>query len=138
MTESYTADVDAWARASDKRLNVIVRQSTQDLFSLTTRTAPAKARGGEVKPGFVPRDTGFLAASAQILINGRQTGEGEDAAEFAIVGMEAGDTAILAWSAVYSKRVHYEGGWLWIDTHAPKWPDLVSRNVERAKRQVRG
>ena len=83
-------------------------------------------------------DLGILAGSAQILINEQVTGDGEEAAEFAIVGMKAGDTATLAWGAIYSKRVHYEGGWLWIDTHAPKWPDLVSRNVERAKKQVRG
>lgn len=120
-----------------KRANVIVQQSTNDVFTEASKTAPGTNRGGSVQPGFVPRDIGFLAVSAVFELNGSRAGKGENAFEMGIAGMEAGDTAVLKWPADYASAVHYRG-WLWVDTAASQWPEIVARNVRKAKIQVAG
>lgn len=136
--KQFTAEIDAWVLKTKKRAKVIVQQSAHDVFQMASRIKPGMNRGGDVMPGFLPRDTGFLAGSAKFEINDSPTAEGENI-DFAmsIVGMEAGDTAVLAWTAVYARAQHYKG-WLWVDTAASQWQQIVADNVARAKAQVRG
>ncbi len=136
VTEYTFATLDQWAAKSERVANAIVRQSAQDLFSQASRVAPGVVRGGSVLPGFVPRDSGFLAASAQFELNGAKKGDGENAYELGIVGMQAGDTAVLVWTAVYARRLHYDG-WLWVDTAAADWQNIVRKVVLRARTQVK-
>ena len=135
---SYEAQIADWIRKQERMLDAIVQQSAADVFELASRVKAGVTRGGTVTPGYVPRDTGFLAASAVFDLNGSQVAGGEAAATFGVTGMKAGDTAVLAWTAVYARKLHYENGWLWVDNAASQWQDIVARNVARAERAVGG
>src|SRR5690554_4400942 len=135
---TYTwANLDAWATKTQKRLDVVVKQSTNDVIALASRTAPAKARGGSVQPGYVPRDLGFLAASLQSSLNGSTSMTGEESYVMAVAGMKAGDVAEFGWTAIYARKLHY-AGWLWVDHAANQWQAIVADVVKRAIAQVGG
>ena len=139
MTETFTAEVDAWVRKTEQRMKFVTRESTKRLIQRASRTAPGKMRGGEVKVGFVPRDTGFLAASLMSTLFGSTilTRIGEDSYSFVVAGMEAGDVATFIWTAAYARRVHYEGGWLWVDDAAANWQPTVRQVSIEARARVR-
>ncbi len=129
------AQLPDWSLKTQKRLDVVVKQSTHDVIALASQTAPAKARGGSVQPGFVPRDSGFLAASLQSSLNGSTALTGEGSYVMAVAGMKAGDVAEFGWTAVYARAVHYRG-WLWVDHAANQWQAIVADVVKRAMAQV--
>lgn len=129
----YTAkNIGSWVTKSKKRMDVVAKQATNDLIVMASRTAPSTARGGDVKPGFVPRDTGFLAASLVSSLNGSTALSGEGSYRFVVAGMEGGDTALFGWTAEYARVQHYKG-WLWVATAANEWPRIVRDAVARAK-----
>ena len=132
MAKSYSAQVDEFLLKSRRRMEYIARQSTNDVFVMASRTATAEGRGGAIKEGYVPRDTGFLAASAALDINGSTVGQGENVADLVITAMSLGDTAVMRWTAVYASIVHARG-WLWVDVAAASWQSIVRRNAERAR-----
>ena len=135
MTKSFTAQMDDWVKKTKLRQDLVIRQSTDDVFGLASRTATAMARGGSVKEGFVPRDTGALAASAMTTLQGSTilTGAGADSYVMVVAQMKGGDTATMVWTAPYARRQHYETGWLWVDYAARQWPAIVRANAARAR-----
>lgn len=142
---SFAAQVDDWISQTRKRKDVVVRQSTNDVIVMASRTAAGVTRGGTVKKGFVPRDTGALAASLVSSLHGGSMQGGEDSHKFVIAGMRAGDTATFGWTAPYARALHYGyttstgkqvGGWLWIDVAAAEWPSIVARNIAKAKARI--
>lgn len=132
MARYSAANIDAWTRASKKRMDVVAKQATNDLVVLASRTAPSTVRGGSIRPGYVPRDTGFLAGSLVSSLNGSTALKGEDQWRLVVVGMEAGDTALFGWTAEYARVQHYKG-WLWVDVAANQWRRLVREAVAKAK-----
>jgi hypothetical protein len=130
---TYRADqIGSWVTKTKKRMDAVTKQATNDLMVLASRTAPGTIRGGSVKPGFVPRDTGFLAASLVSSLNGSTALSGEGSYRLVVAGMEAGDTAFFGWTAEYARVQHYKG-WLWVATAANEWPRIVRDAVARAK-----
>lgn len=135
---TFTAQVDAWVLQTTKRMNAVARQSTNDLIKRASRVASGKTRGGSLKVGYVPRDIGTLAGSLLSTLSGSTilTQRGENSYQAVISNMEGGDTATFAWTAPYARRLHYEGGWMWVDEAAEHWESIVAANVARAKARV--
>jgi hypothetical protein len=131
MTVYTFANLGAFAQKTRERMDAVVKQSANDVFAMASRTAPGVTRGGTVVPGFVPRDTGFLAASAVASLNGSSALTGENAYVFAVAQMKAGDTAEMGWTAAYARVAHYRG-WLFVETAANAWPQIVAAAVARA------
>lgn len=131
-TKKFSSAVDDWVRRVDGGLDALVKQSANDMFEKASRIKPAQARGGTITPGYVPRDFGFLAGSAQFSINNAVLGSGEAAYEMSIALMKAGDVAELVWTAAYARKVHY-AGWMWVDVAANDWSAIVANNVQRLK-----
>lgn len=137
MTEYTFAELDQWVRKTQRRMDIVVKQSAHDAFRMASRTATGVTRGGSVQPGFVPRDTGFLAAGAVSSLNGSTSLSGADAYVLTTGGMKAGDEVMMGWTAEYARKVHYDG-WMWVDVTANAWPKIVERAIQRAKLQVGG
>lgn len=132
MARYSAANVDAWTRASQKRMDVVAKQATNDLMLLASKTSPGTSRGGTVKPGFVPKADGFLAGSLVSSLNGSTAIEGEGSWRFVIPGMKGGDVALFGWTAKYARVQHYKG-WLWVDIASNQWRRIVKEAVAKAK-----
>lgn len=142
MSKTFTADIDRWVAASRRRMRAVLRQSANDVMAQASQTAAGVTRGGSVRKGFVPVDTGFLANSLVSSLYGSSamTTQGD----YALVAgsMVPGDIATFRWTAEYARAQHYGyrtstgkfvGGWLWVDQAAQKWPGIVARNAARAR-----
>lgn len=147
MTKTFNAQIDAWVRKSEKRLDVVVRGATQDVISRASRTARGVTRGGSVKRGYVPRDIGTLAASLISTLHG-STAMTQGNGEYALVvaSMQAGDKATFVWTAPHARPMHYGyttsrgnfvGGWMWVDEAAGNWQRIVGENVLKARARVK-
>lgn len=138
MARFTFANLDQWARQTKKRLDAVVSQSTNDVILQASRTAAGKTRGGNVQRGFVPRDTGALAASLQSRLQGSSSISQVGGDYSLVVGsMEAGDVASFVWTAPYARVMHYgkagRSGWFWVDEAANNWQQIVSGNVQKAR-----
>lgn len=130
----FTAQVDAWVRKTEARLNAVVKGSAQDLI--------ADAQQPVAKGGRMPVDTGFLRNSLQSSLLGSTTLSGADSYVAVVAGMEAGDVAEFGWRAEYAQHVEYGArgrpGRLFAGGAARKWPQIVAANVAKAKATVNG
>lgn len=136
MTVYSFAEIDEWINKVEKRKTVVAQQATNDLFQRATRTSAGITRGGRVKAGYIPRDTGFLAASSVTSLNGTTSLSGENAHVFVIGNMKAGDQARIGWTAPYARKLHY-AGWLWVDDAAQHWQSIVTTAARKARAAVR-
>mgnify|MGYP000099898500 CR=1 FL=1 len=136
MADTFLLDIDRWVTKSEKRLDVVAQQFSHDLFRAASKVKPGKQRGGSVTPGFIPRDTGFLAGSAVFDLNGTESGQGENAYVIGLGSMVAGDTATLAWTAAYARAQHYKG-WLWVENAKLQSQQILDDVIRRAKARVR-
>ncbi len=91
MAESFTAQVNAWTKATEARMSVVFKQSAQDVFALAQKPVAA---GGNM-----PIDTGFLRGSLQTGLNGSEGVSGPDAYVLAIAEANLGDTILGGWTA---------------------------------------
>mgnify|MGYP000380307416 CR=1 FL=1 len=138
MTKYTFANLDAWAAKCEKRMDAIVKQSTSNVIDLASKTATGLTRGGVNQRGYVPRDTGALAASLVSTLSG-STAITQGAGDYSLVvgNMEAGDVATFAWTAPYARRMHYgdsgRQGWFWVTEATAQWDAIVSGNVQKAK-----
>ena len=146
MVKYSWADIGKWADKSDKRLLVIVRQSTNDLLK-GIKIAPGINRGGSRQRGVIPRDLGALAGSLQSSLSGTTSLSGPvgQTSWVGVIGsMQVGDKARFAWGglvAPYAAAVHFGSngvkGTFWIDVAKGKWPGYVRGAIVKAKAAVR-
>lgn len=136
MTNYSWADLGEWARKVEKRKMLIVRQATEDVFALASRRATGVTRGGSIKEGHVPVDTGFLSNTAVSRLQGSTMLTGPSVYTLVAAGMSPGDVAEMGWTAEYARAVHYRG-WLWVDNAAVKWPSIVREAIRRARQRYR-
>jgi hypothetical protein len=125
---SFTAQIDAWTRKSEARVEAVFKQSAQEVFSVAQRPVAA---GGNM-----PVDTGTLRSS---LLTGRDGGaifEGADSYVLAIAGVPLGGRVLGVWTANYASAVHFGArgrrGRMWVDLAAQQWQDIVTRNAREA------
>jgi len=142
----YTfAQLGRWAAKTQRRMDVVVKQATNDLLS-GIEIGPSIARTGSRQKGTIPRDLGALASSLQSTLYGSTSlspPQGEDSYILVAGAMKAGDVARFAWgggAAPYARAVHYGAngvpGTFWIDVAAGKWPEYVRGAVAKAKARV--
>lgn len=138
MTTYTFAQLGEWARKCERRQDAIVKQSTNDVIKQASRTATGVTRGGSLQRGYVPRDTGVLAASLVSSLHG-STSITQGGGDFAMVigSMEAGDVATFEWTADYARAMHYgtrgRQGWHWVTEAANNWQGIVAANAARAQ-----
>lgn len=138
MANYTVATLTQWSRKSQRRLDAIVAQSTNDTIVRATRIVPGKSRGGELQRGFVPRDTGVLAASlVSTLYGGTAITQPGGAFNLVVGAMKAGDVATFTWTASYARPVHYgtrgNAGWHWVTEAVVQWRPTVAAVTARAK-----
>lgn len=145
MTKYTFSNLDKWADKNERRMDYVVRQSTNDLLR-GIDIAPGINRGGSRKKGVIPRDLGGLAGSLQSSLIGSTSLSGpvgENSYVGVIGSMKAGDKARFAWGgavAPYALDVHYGAngvmGTFWIAVAAGKWKSYVRGAVAKGKAVV--
>ena len=130
MAGSFTASVSAWVQKSEKRMEVVVKESAQRV-------------GIEVK-GRTRVDTGFLRASflastsampmidrnARPAPGGAYTDNSSDIA-LVIAGASLGQTIYMGFTASYAGVREYRDGM--VKLSAQQWPSIVNQVVAEAK-----
>lgn len=126
---TFTAQIKAFADKSKEKVEAVIKQSAQEVFS--TAQTP-KAMGGRM-----PVDTGTLRGSLMSDINGSRVGVGPDSYVLAIAGMEAGDVIFAGWggpAAGYARHQEYGTsrmpGNFFMLSAAQQWQAIVARNAE--------
>lgn len=123
---TFQAQIKAFADRSREKLEAVVKQSAQEVFSIAQTP---KAQGGRM-----PVDTGFLRNSLIATLNGSAVGGGADAYTLAIAGAELGDTIFAGWTANYARFMEYgtskATGNFYMLNAAQQWQAIVARNAE--------
>lgn len=147
MARMSFAQMGAWAEKQVRVMDVIVKQSTNDVIVQASRTATGATRGGSLQRGYVPKDDGILAASLVSSLHG-STAITQGDGEFALVvgSMEHGDRAEFRWTAPYARRMHYgfqgtdslgrsfnQQGWHWVTEAQNDWQSIVAANTAKAR-----
>lgn len=143
MTTYSFSNLDAWARATQERMNAVVRGSTQEVARI--------AQTPRAKGGRLPVDTGFLRNSFQSSLNGSTSLTGGDSYVMVAASMEAGDVAEFGWTAVYARRINYgftgqdskgrtynQQGAHFLEGAAAEWQNIVRGEVAKAMAAVGG
>lgn len=125
----FTAQMQAFADRAKEKLELVVKQSAQDVGDLAQRPV---AKGGNM-----PVDTGFLRNSLVSGLNGTTSLSGPDSYVLAIAGAELGDSIFFGWTANYARYVEYgtqgRAGRFFMLNAAQQWQAIVSRNAEKAR-----
>jgi hypothetical protein len=123
---SFTAQIKAFADKSREKIETVVKQSAQEVFSIAQTP---KAQGGRM-----PVDTGFLRNSLIAELNGGTVGGGADAYVLAVAGADLGDTIFAGWTAQYARFMEYgtskAAGNFYMLNAAQQWQAIVARNAE--------
>lgn len=133
---SFSATVGEWATKVDGAIEVVFKESCQELVAQLN--------------ALVPRDTGFLAASLRAsttampvlsLANPGGTFTA-DAGEIILVinGADLGDTIYLGYTANYGAFVHYGAngrpGRPWVDMVSQRWASIVAAKSAEVKSRL--
>lgn len=133
---TFAATVGDWARKVEGALEVIFKESVQELVSQLN--------------ALVPVDTGFLRASlmasttAMPVLSLDNLGSAHSAdvgtIELVIVGADLGDTIYLGYTAKYGAHVHYGAngrpGRPWVDLVAQRWASIVAAKSAEVKSRL--
>ena len=124
MVGTFAAQVGAWATKVDGAIEVIFRESCQELVATLNSLAPV--------------DTGFLRSSlvasttAMPMIRAADGQVPGDLGEIVLViaGLEPGEVLYLGYTASYGPYVAYGAngrpGRPWVDMTAQRWPQIVA------------
>jgi hypothetical protein len=123
---TFTAQIKAFANRATEKMEAVVKQSAQEVFSIAQTP---KAQGGRM-----PVDTGFLRNSMIAELNGGRVGGGADAYVMAVAGADLGDTIFAGWTANYARFMEYgtsrTRGNFYMLNAAQQWQAIVARNAE--------
>lgn len=137
-SRTFTAQVAAFADLTRKKMELVVKQSAQDVFEAAQTP---KASGGRM-----PVDSGFLRNSMVAGLNGSTAMTGADAYVMAIAGMDLGDSVFGGWTAKYALRMEYgftgtdalgrtynQQGNFFALSAAQQWQAIVAQNAAKAR-----
>jgi hypothetical protein len=131
---SFYAQVDAWTRKSERRMEAVFKESTQRLI--------AEAQTPRGAGGKLPVDTGFLRATGQASLVGPPIGpsrqvEGAPSNDYAVVilGATIGSTIYFGWTAEYA--IYMEARYGFARSAVQNWPLIVARVITEAKARIR-
>lgn len=133
---SFAAAVGGWAHAVEGALEVIFKESVQELVTQLNV--------------LVPIDTGFLRASlrastASMPVLSLDNPGGSHSIdvgqiELVIMGADIGDTIYLGYTAKYGAHVHYgangRSGRPWVDMVAQRWASIVAAKSAEVKSRL--
>lgn len=132
MTDNrkFLADVQAFADKTTEQMLRVAKQSLQDTIHIAQTPV---AQGGEM-----PVSTGFLRNSLITTVGGQSSAENADSYILGLANLELGTPFNVAWVAEYAIARHYavgvgQGGGLWRDKAAQKWPQIVAENAKRVQ-----
>lgn len=122
---TFTAQIKAFADRTQEKIEAVVKQSAQEVFSIAQTP---KAQGGRM-----PVDTGFLRNSLIASLNGSTVGGGADAYVLAVAGAELGDTIFAGWTANYARFMEYGTSKtpanFFMLSAAQQWQAIVAKNA---------
>ena len=126
---SFTAQIKAFTDRAKEKVETVVKQSAQEVFSIAQTP---KAQGGRM-----PVDTGTLRGSFTTSLNGATVSSGNDAYVLAVAGMELGDVVFGGWGGPaksYARHMEYgtslTPGNFYMLAAAQQWQAIVARNAE--------
>lgn len=134
MASTFAAQVGAWATKVDGAIEVIFRESCQELVATLNSLAPV--------------DTGFLRSSlvasttAMPLIREADGAVPGDLGEIVLViaGLEPGEVLYLGYTASYSAYVHFGAQGRparpWVDMTAQRWEQIVARKASEVRARL--
>lgn len=141
MTQYTFSQLDEWSRATQARMDAIVKGSTQEICRI--------AQTPVTKGGRLPFDLGNLMNSFQSSLNGGTALEGAASYVAIAASMEAGDVAEFGWGAEYARRLEYgftgqdslgrtynQQGRHFLSGAMLEWPTVVAEQVAKAKAAV--
>lgn len=137
---SFTAQIDAWVKKSNVRLEYVVKQSTSDLIR---EAQTPVAKGGNMRV-----DTGFLRNSGMARIDGLPSGASVnpnpdvrlgdfDFAETSITinRWKIGEVLYFGWVANYARYRENRDGFM--RRAAQNWQQHVNKSVNEAKAAIK-
>lgn len=133
---SFSAAVGDWAHRVEGALEVVFKESCQELVAQLN--------------SLVPIDTGFLRASlrastaAMPVLSLENPGGAHQIdvgqIELVIMGADLGDTVYLGYTANYGAHVHYgtngRPGRPWVDMVAQRWASIVAAKSAEVKARL--
>lgn len=140
--KSFAASVDDWVKKSDRRMEVVFKESAQDVIADMQEVGPSKANPDSFGTGNLPVDTGFLRASLQAGVNSppnemtfRPPPEDEqkklnydpEAVSLVINGAKVTDKIYATYGAVYARRMEAMYGF--VRLAAQNWPAIVTKRA---------
>jgi len=138
MVTKFAAQLDKWANQTSRDLELIFKESAQELFS--------KAQTPVAQGGNMPVDTGFLRNSFVAGLNGSTSLTGPDAYVAAIAGAKLGDVVFGGWTAKYAARIEFgfsgqdslgrtynQDGRGFARKAAMEWQQIVQRNAAKVR-----
>ncbi len=139
MTKTFSASVNGWSEKAKRNSRLIVMEASEAVYNaMTERQAGVRETGGSFVTGKVPvGDTGFLANSVQVEINGALVGKETPDFMGVISGMKIGDSIEAAFTAEYAAAVNYGtahmAGRFFVNQAVAQWPAFVAAAARRYK-----
>ena len=132
MVKYTWATLDAWTKKTERRINAVLKDSTQTVIRTAQKT---KAKGGRM-----PVITNFLRDSLESSIAGGAKADGEESYIMAAAGMNGGDVATFVWRAEYAAAVNNGNrgrpGAHFVEGAVDQWPAIVRASIAKAKARV--
>lgn len=140
---TFSAQVDKWVRESQKRVEVVFKESAQDVIAEMQAVGPSVANPDSFGTGNMPVDTGFLRASLQARLNEppgviRPRPAGDASYSYSsspialvIAGAAIGDTIYATYGANYASIM--EQRYAFRRLAAQNWQQIVDRQAKRMK-----
>lgn len=138
MAKQFSAQVDDWAKKSQKRMERVAKTAT---LGVIEEAQTPVAKGGNLRV-----DTSFLRNSGQVSLTGIPSGESRpppkgttitdrsDAEAIATIGKaQLGDTIFFGWTANYARFREVFDGFLGLAVQ--RWQEHVDAAVRKVKSQ---
>lgn len=145
---SFSAQVDAWVRKTERRMETVFKEAAQDVISEMQEVGPSVANPDSTGSGHMPVDTGFLRASLQAKLNQsagvqiqRPSGDENYAYNaspvvLVIASANLGDTIFATYAASYASRMEERYGF--VRLAAQNWQQIVNRRAKAVRDRVLG
>lgn len=149
MTLPFEAAVAEWAHAVEGALEVVFRESVQELVTemdellVQTVYAQPPAESGYRRTGFLRASlVASTAAMPQLVRDNPGVPVPADLGDVMLIitGTDLGETIYLGYTANYAAYVHYsangEKGRPWVTMAAQRWPAIVARVSAQVKARL--
>ena len=133
MVQYTFANLDAWTKKTEKRIDAVLKDSAQSVIAV--------AQVQKFKGGRMPVITGLLRNSLVSTIAGGASAQGEESYIMVAAQMKGGDLASFTWTAEYAAAVNNGNrgrpGAHFVEGAVDQWPAIVRASIAKAKAAVR-